>query len=130
MAKIWPKMAIFYLWNTGISQFSIPEFGIEFNTGIPEFGIGIGCPTHTFYNSKEIAFWLTFVHVDDYEKRVRHKCKVMINIIGYTCICSCTKFSNFLSSKHFDRRILSPFWVQNSISQKEHFQNDGMANFS
>ena len=38
-------MAIFCLWNTGISQISIPEFGIDFNTGIPEFGIGIGTPS-------------------------------------------------------------------------------------
>ena len=44
LAKIWPKMAIFCLQNTGIFQFSISEFGIDVNTGIPEFSIGIGTP--------------------------------------------------------------------------------------
>ena len=58
-------MAIFCLQNTGISQFSIPEFGIEFNTGIPEFGIGIGCPNvciHKYCFFQLFLFFCQIIH--------------------------------------------------------------------
>ena len=35
--------------NTGITVTQIPVFGIEVNTGIPEFGIGIGSFTRKLH---------------------------------------------------------------------------------
>ena len=44
--EIWPKKPIFGLGKYGISQISKPDFGIEHDYGITEFGFGFAFPTH------------------------------------------------------------------------------------